>query len=164
MNLVQESQVDYVMRALPDLEELNGLPVERDLLDEGEEEEEGEGEEDQEFEELGEIKEAGKETSSHGGDILSPMIEKDNEATKLFLAPQDTEEIKDSNESPEAIHTHHVASVQELTPYDMVAAATMQDNGESPIKVTTSQISNPDTTYDISLPTTQERPPPIDPS
>ena len=79
------------MRALPELEELNGLPVERDLL------EDGEGEDD--FDELGEIKEAGKETSSHQDDIQSDKIErKENEATRLFIARNDKE---DSNESPE---------------------------------------------------------------
>ena len=65
------------MRALPDLQELNGLPVERDLLDD-----EGEGDE---FEELGEIKEAGKETSSAG--IMSPPPDKEDDKTKLFIAP-----------------------------------------------------------------------------
>jgi Leucine-rich repeat (LRR) protein len=61
LNLVEESQVDYVMRALPELEELNGLPVERDLV---EDDDEGVSAQDG-FEELGEIKEAGKESSKN---------------------------------------------------------------------------------------------------
>ena len=40
MNLHEEDQVDLVMRVLDDLQFLNGLPVERDIL----EEEEGEDE------------------------------------------------------------------------------------------------------------------------
>ena len=44
INLHMEEQVDLVMRTLDELEELNGLPVERDLIDgEGED---GEGEDD----------------------------------------------------------------------------------------------------------------------
>ena len=33
LNLHEEEQVDFVMRTLQDLQELNGLPVERDLMD-----------------------------------------------------------------------------------------------------------------------------------
>jgi hypothetical protein len=36
LNLHEEEQVDFVMRTLLDLLELNGLPVERDLMDEDE--------------------------------------------------------------------------------------------------------------------------------
>lgn len=44
INLHMEEQVDMVMRMLEDLEELNGLPVERDLIDgEGEDEESDQG-------------------------------------------------------------------------------------------------------------------------
>ena len=43
INLHMEEQVDMVMRMLEDLDELNGLPVERDLIEgEGEEGDEGE--------------------------------------------------------------------------------------------------------------------------
>lgn len=46
INLHEEEQVDMVMRILENLEFLNGLPVERDILDdEGEESEEEEEEE-----------------------------------------------------------------------------------------------------------------------
>ncbi len=38
LNLHEEEQVDLVMRTLQDLQELNGLPVERDLMDEEESE------------------------------------------------------------------------------------------------------------------------------
>ena len=38
LNLHEEEQVDFVMRTLQDLQELNGLPVERDLMDEDESE------------------------------------------------------------------------------------------------------------------------------
>ena len=34
INLQEEDQVDLLMRLLPDLEYLNGLPVDRDALDE----------------------------------------------------------------------------------------------------------------------------------
>ena len=37
INLQEEFQVDMLMRSLPDLEYLNGLPVDRDVLDEQEE-------------------------------------------------------------------------------------------------------------------------------
>ena len=40
VNLHEEEQVDLVMRSLEDLEFLNGLRVERDILDENEEGEE----------------------------------------------------------------------------------------------------------------------------
>ena len=40
INLHEEEQVDLVMRSLEDLEFLNGLRVERDILDENEEGEE----------------------------------------------------------------------------------------------------------------------------
>ena len=42
INLHEEEQVDLVMRTLEDLEYLNGLPVDREIL----EEQEGEGESD----------------------------------------------------------------------------------------------------------------------
>lgn len=38
LNLHEEEQVDFVMRTLQDLQELNGLPVERDLMDDEESE------------------------------------------------------------------------------------------------------------------------------
>jgi len=38
LNLHEEEQVDFVMRTLQDLQELNGLPVERDLMDDDESE------------------------------------------------------------------------------------------------------------------------------
>lgn len=38
LNLHEEEQVDLVMRTLQDLQELNGLPVERDLMDDDESE------------------------------------------------------------------------------------------------------------------------------
>ena len=38
LNLHEEEQVDFVMRTLHDLQELNGLPVERDLMDDEESE------------------------------------------------------------------------------------------------------------------------------
>ena len=42
INLHEESQVDYLLRRLEGLEELNGLAVERDaLFNDGEEDEEG---------------------------------------------------------------------------------------------------------------------------
>lgn len=69
LNLVEESQVDYVMRALPELEELNGLPVERDLVDD--DDDGGSGQDG--FEALGEIKEAGKESSKASED-LNPEV------------------------------------------------------------------------------------------
>ena len=34
VNLAEEDQVDLIMRLLPDLEFLNGLPVDRDAIDE----------------------------------------------------------------------------------------------------------------------------------
>ena len=44
INLHEEDQVDLVMRTLEHLQELNGLPVERDLIEgEGESEEEEDG-------------------------------------------------------------------------------------------------------------------------
>ena len=46
INLHMEEQVDLVMRTLDELEELNGLPVERDLIDGEGEDAEGEEEED----------------------------------------------------------------------------------------------------------------------
>ena len=46
INLHMEEQVDLVMRTLDELEELNGLPVERDLIDVEGEDAEGEEEED----------------------------------------------------------------------------------------------------------------------
>ena len=36
IDLQEEDQVDLIMRLLPDLEYLNGLPVDRDALDEEE--------------------------------------------------------------------------------------------------------------------------------
>jgi hypothetical protein len=49
INLHMEEQVDMVMRMLDDLEELNGLPVERDLGDgEGEDDESDQGGQDEE--------------------------------------------------------------------------------------------------------------------
>ena len=33
INLQEEEQVDFIMRTMPKLEFLNGLPVERDILD-----------------------------------------------------------------------------------------------------------------------------------
>ncbi len=38
INLQTEDQVDHIMRLLPNLEYLNGLPVDRDALDEDEDE------------------------------------------------------------------------------------------------------------------------------
>jgi len=48
INLHEEEQVDLVMRTLEDLEYLNGLPVDREILEdqEGEESDLGEGEEE----------------------------------------------------------------------------------------------------------------------
>ncbi len=43
LNLFQEDQVDYIMRTLEDLEFLNGLKVERDILDDDEDEEDNLG-------------------------------------------------------------------------------------------------------------------------
>ena len=52
INLHEEPQVDLVIRHMDRLEYLNGLPVEREILDEVDEvEEEDRGEEDQEEEE-----------------------------------------------------------------------------------------------------------------
>ena len=42
INLHQEEQVDLIMRTLENLEFLNGLKVERDILDEDQEDDEGE--------------------------------------------------------------------------------------------------------------------------
>ena len=47
INLHMEEQVDLVMRTLDELEELNGLPVERDLIDGEGEGEDAEGEEEE---------------------------------------------------------------------------------------------------------------------
>ena len=52
INLHEEEQVDLVMRLLEDLEELNGLPVERDLIDgEGEETDEAEHQQQSQYDE-----------------------------------------------------------------------------------------------------------------
>jgi len=44
MNLYQEEQVDYIMRTLTELEFLNGLKVEREILEESAEYEDGQTE------------------------------------------------------------------------------------------------------------------------
>lgn len=85
LNLVEEDQVDYVMRALQSLEELNGLPVERDLVEEEDEQEE------EEFKELGEIAEAGKESSKDGD---SPKPQYRHDETEIVIA-QDKSKIVD---------------------------------------------------------------------
>lgn len=61
INLHLEEQVDLVMRMLEDLEELNGLPVERDLI-------EGEGESDEDNE----------SERNNGGDGKTQVNEKAN--------------------------------------------------------------------------------------
>jgi len=45
LNLFKEDQVDFIMRTLEDLDFLNGLKVERDILDEDDEDDEEYGEE-----------------------------------------------------------------------------------------------------------------------
>lgn len=72
------------MRALLDLEELNGLPVERDLVD-GSAEGDGSESEKERFEHLGEIKEVGKETSSGigGGSEDTPLKNEEQESPGL---------------------------------------------------------------------------------
>jgi len=48
INLHEEEQVDLVMRTLEDLEYLNGLPVDREILEDQEGEESDLGEEEEE--------------------------------------------------------------------------------------------------------------------
>lgn len=63
INLHEEEQVDLVMRTLEDLEYLNGLPVERDILDDQE------GDESDDLgEDLGEEEEDGGRRVEEGVD------------------------------------------------------------------------------------------------
>ena len=181
LNLVEESQVDYVMRTLSELEELNGLPVERDLVDESDGEGDGSEQEVDRFEDLGEIKEVGKETSSGlgGGSEDTPL--KDNEGspalpeqpsidqTQMFMANQRTD--KEESESPPVADRidHQKDSKQDFgakaTPYDVAAGDVQEPAKTSAVPMSSSEsVVSPvlrdsmpiamDTTYDISLPST----------
>ena len=63
INLHEEEQVDLVMRTLEDLEYLNGLPVERDIL------------EDQEGEESGDLGEDFGEEDEDGGPLAQGEVD-----------------------------------------------------------------------------------------
>lgn len=94
LNLVEESQVDYVMRALPALEELNGLPVERDLVDDDEGTSGQEG-----FDALGEIKEAGKESSKASEELNQELpsdilVDKDEEKQPIHIEEEEEQQEK----------------------------------------------------------------------
>lgn len=93
INLHMEEQVDMVMRMLEDLEELNGLPVERDLIEgEGEDEESDQGAQDQNDDEQD------KRNNRYG----DPTMEFSAEQKRIDILCDGLEEIKELRRESES--------------------------------------------------------------
>ena len=78
INLQEEDQVDVIMRELPELEYLNGIPVDRDMANEGTNQNPG----DQSATALA----IQKESSKNVGDQVNELSEEDEESNTESLS------------------------------------------------------------------------------